>query len=295
MPTNSVDKNKYFDKPTLITKGAGQSSVKVGNEKQNQPAAMNSIHHQAKISDKARQLSMLHIDGVIGKFEQGNTGDCWLLSGVRALANTKKGAAAIKNSISQGKNGNVTVKLKGYGESYTFTPAQINEAEGRLSSGDDDVRVIEMAMEKHRQKLINNGYNFLEVNKNDVIDPSSPLNSGTEDEILEALTGKIAEIYATGMNFTDAKGDWVKNSLSVKETDKYLSLIKKNPNKYAATTSFRHEKGPMETAHSYSIRNVDDYSVTVVNPYDSSKDEKILKPIFLGNCADINLLDTTQK
>lgn len=93
-------------------------------------------------------------NGKIENFKQGNTGDCWALAAIHTLAKTKNGAEIIKNSIKKLPSGNVVVELKGAKESYRFTPEQVNDAKGRLSQGDDDVRLLEMALEQHRLKLL---------------------------------------------------------------------------------------------------------------------------------------------
>ena len=74
-----------------------------------------------------------------------------------------------------------------------------------------------------------------------------------------------------------------------------MSLIQKNPDKYATSISFLKERGPMLYAHAYSIKSVDNYSVNIVNPLNTSKEVKLLKPDFLDNCSEMIMLDTSKK
>ena len=74
------------------------------------------------------------------------------------------------------------MRLAGTGEVYTFTPEQINKAEGKLSSGDDDVRVIELALEQHRIKQINARAKAAKKPAANST-PKNPSFSGIDDEI----------------------------------------------------------------------------------------------------------------
>jgi len=252
-------------------------------EKKKQWMKLQETEENKRIAQREIEQSTVRINGKIEDFEQGNTNDCWALTGIRALANTKKGAEIIKNSISQTKNGNVTVKLKGVNETYTFTPAQIKESEGRLSTGDDDVRVIEMAMEQHRLNIFKRGFyvGIGDIN-GERAGVQNPLESGCPSEAIFLLTGKDSEYYSSsGCFFADALIS--------------LSKIRKNPDKYAGTTSFKEEKDLVTNDHAYSIKSVDTESVTVVNPWDSSKGVKIYNNKFLENYYGVCIFDAEQK
>jgi len=58
------------------------------------------------------------IDGEIGTFGQGGTGDCWLLAGLISLNSSQYGRQLIKDSLNVNNDGSVTVTFKGIGKSY---------------------------------------------------------------------------------------------------------------------------------------------------------------------------------
>ncbi len=82
---------------------------------------------------------------------QGEIGDCWLLAGINSLSYSKLGENVLKNSIQNNKNGTYTVALKrGKFLICDFTSSDIKYAKqsGRYSSGDSDVLLMELAVEK---------------------------------------------------------------------------------------------------------------------------------------------------
>lgn len=253
---------------------------------------------------KREENKKIEINGTIEKFKQGYTGDCWALAGIKALADTKKGAELIKNMIFQDKDGNVTVKLPGTGEVYKFTTKEINRAEGRLSIGDDDVRVLEMALEKHREKLIKAGASSGILEQLGLKDfresvgcgtEKMPLDGGTGAEIFSIFTGKKPEI-SISQNGLQVAFNNLMQYFGGKATETYLDMIQKNPEKYAATTSFIFKKNAHITnGHYYSIRAVDKNNVYLFNPWDSSKLLKMKKSNFINNCEEIDFCDPTQK
>jgi len=270
-------------------------------------------------AEKNYYRSHLKINGKIEKSEQGKTGDCWALAGVNALSYTKIGAQFIKNSISQNIDGNVTVKLAGAKKSYTFTPAKIKKSSGRLSKGDDDVRVIELAFEAHRKdaykdKIIKKGH-FDSSKSFKIIYPRNILSGGLNAEAIFMLTGKYPSILTNYNNrSTHNKIDYVHQpsqagksmtnwaSLIKKDSNRYglqvekslsnyLSLIQKYPDRYTAVVSFGHKQKHMRTQHSYSLKNVDKNNVTVVNPWDSAEEIKIPRKAFAENYLELDFFD----
>ncbi len=119
-------------------------------------------------------------------FSQGNIGDCALLSSVYALSLTEDGAKAIKDSIkiNKNKNGSITsydVHFSGVDETYNVTQKELKEAkeyksldERIYSRGDDDMTVIELALEKCFKKSKNKVLR-------DLVDNYTTLN--TEDKL----------------------------------------------------------------------------------------------------------------
>lgn len=247
---------------------------------------------------------IIKINGRIEDFEQGDTGDCWALAGIKSISNTKKGAEIIKNMISQDKNGNVTVRLPHVKEMYTFSPKEIKEAEGRLSTGDDDVRVLELALEKHRLKLVKKGYSDETLKPFGLFHPKERVGNGNQKEPLKAGTGAEAFAILTGTApYVNRNQDGIliepdeRIEFSRDKTKgDYLDMLQKNPQRYAATTYFDFDEGENIAAmHEYSIKAVDGDYVYLVNPWESSKTVKMKKDDFILNSAGIDFCDLNQK
>lgn len=93
-------------------------------------------------------------NGKIEVSQQGQTGDCWLLSGINSLSQTDFGKDAIKNAIQKNEDGSYTIKIKATGDEYNISPEEIIEARStdKYSEGDLDVLLIELGVEKHYTK-----------------------------------------------------------------------------------------------------------------------------------------------
>ena len=81
-------------------------------------------------------------------FIQNKTGDCFLLAPVMSALLKNKTKYALEKCIKlDQKTGDVTVYFKGSDKSYTIKSEDINNST-HLSSGDEDVRAIELAFDK---------------------------------------------------------------------------------------------------------------------------------------------------
>lgn len=150
-------------------------------------------------------------DGVIGSFSQGKTGDCGFLSTLKALSSNKKYAKKIEKLITDNKNGTYTVVFPDAKDKpYTFSNEEI-EAANQYSTGDKDVRILEMAAEKHRvatqgvglraifptearQLLIGEKYKFFAYGKNAAL-------SVDKDKMLYLDTSEVLKMIPDGKFF----------------------------------------------------------------------------------------------
>ena len=134
------------------------------------------------------------INGEIENTEQGDAGDCWLLTHINGLRDTKWGKKLIKNAIKPDGAGGAVITFKGAkGEQKEFH-ISVNEIikareSGIYSSGDDDMIAMELAVEKY---LIKFGHLY-EDRKQDIGTESGKAITGnglSGSEFVELLSGK---------------------------------------------------------------------------------------------------------
>lgn len=305
---DDTDKNGKYDTMKVMSIDDSLSkrdllSIKKLDESQNDiKNVQESLLAKLKAEDNEYNLSKINIDGKIDDFEQNRlaTGDCWLLAGLKSLSLTENGIKTIKDSVSQDDDGNVTVMLKGVNESYTFSPKEINKSKIKLSSGDDDARVIELAVQNHRMKTLASGDYVANKNlpnqgldKRIGDDAANPLSGGRPDELFYLLTGKKMNYYIPKIDVMSKEVD-KKELIALNMDDDLnngLALKADEPDRYAASVSFKQTKNSMIEDHIYAIKSVNDSFVVLVNPQDTSKEIKIHYNDFLDNCSMITLCD----
>ena len=199
--------------------------------------------------------NMVDVNGVIGDFEQGHTGDCWLLSALKALSSTPAGQNLIKNQISWADDyTSVTVYFAGVDKYITVSAEEIIEAieEGKYSHGDKDVLVIELAMEKVYGDI--NGdwpstfWSRIVGNANIQLDTHVNGNSNT----LKSWLNNLLQNKSQGQNFAATF------CLNPGEAGCSCSCTNGEP--------FSYFRG----AHAFAITDISSTTITFVNPWDSS-------------------------
>lgn len=207
-------------------------------------------------------------NGKIDKdFKQGNTGDCWLLSPIKALSNSPKGLKILNDSIKVDKNGNVTVTLKGVNKSYTFTKEEINR-NTQLSTGDLDVRAVEMAVDRY----------FAEERGSDNTRDKIDINSNQEYVAFQILTGKTG--YYNGYKI-DSKIDKLPNKKKISpeqitrfnDQNHIVCVSAHSKNKDAIMLKATdNSNAKLEKNHSYTVSRADSNYVYLINPWNTSKE-----------------------
>lgn len=81
-------------------------------------------------------------------FNQGQIGDCWFLASIAAVQRSPKGQDILDNMITDNKDGTYTVKFKGADKEYTVSAIELLSKDD-YAYGDFDVRILEIAAEKH--------------------------------------------------------------------------------------------------------------------------------------------------
>jgi len=263
---SKIDKDKNGQLSQLEIDNASSSFQEIFNDavKGFKDIATNLFGGENKVlADNAPPDQSDAPNGKVDKdFKQGQTGDCWLLSAIAAKASTPEGQADLNKMLSVDDKGNVTVELGG--KQYTYEKALL-ESYPELSSGDLDVRALELAIEDRRiekrqpknfeqlNNILDGGYTyemFNELHSNNVIAEThcfemngNAINIIKNNNEKDGLLGKIAMVAAT-----DEKSDLSK----IKVLDENNNSIK------------------LYNKHAYAVINADDNYVYLKNPHDTS-------------------------
>ena len=236
-------------------------------------------------------------DGQIGETKQVGTGNCWLLSGINALSYTEEGRQIIKDSLEY-CDGYTMVHLKGYG-TVVVQDKDVAQTKGSLqySSGDDDMIIFELAIEQIMDEIANG-----EI----MVDPDAPWFIENSEDLEKTKWGSssteggwVNELiyYVTGK-----EGKNIKDKVEMKEN---LQAFEANGNKDLAMGASTSEDSKVKDIngdtvklagnHAYSIKEVKDGVVTVINPWDSSKEIKLDIDTFCEAFSSIDVTDLSDK
>lgn len=193
-------------------------------------------------------------------FKQGTSGDCWLLASIKAIALKPEGLKILNDSITTDANGNVTVNLKGVDQSYTFTQAEIL-MNNQMSSGDLDVRALEMAIDKYLYENKNNSFEANDLNGN-LAKTAYKILLDKEGEDLEITNENIDKFNQPNFVAT------VYNS--------------SNSNKTIYALNNKQENVELIDEHAYSVVRSDEKYVYIINPHDTSEELKITRENFIN-------------
>lgn len=223
-----------------------------------------------------------------GDFSQSNvTGDCWLLASIKALAMSPKGLKILNDSIKvNDRDKTVTVTLKGVGKSYTFDFYELAAAR-ELSSGDLDVRAIEMAVNEYFREQ---GY----------VNDQPDINGNWMHVAYNILTGQGGwdHWYPKG-----SKADALLNSDGI--TDAQINNFNKSNHivtvatvdaKTASAKTSTGETVELHTSHAYAVKGSDKDYVYIVNPWDTRNEEviKVPRETFKDFFDDIDEFDLSK-
>ncbi len=214
------------------------------------------------------------INGIIDAFAQGQTGDCWLLSSLESLSNSEEGRKLLQNAIQINDDGTYTVKFDGADWAINITDTDLRAARnsGQYSNGDDDVLLMEVAMQNYLTQVRDGQVqiNSADINATAAEGGINPLNSGRSTNLTELLTGKTNWSIGTGSNI-----------------DELFNQIQNNRENTFATLSFKAGgNGALNTlnagtvvtgasadsGHLWSIKSVSGNNITLVNPWDSEQE-----------------------
>jgi len=196
-----------------------------------------------------------NVDGQVGNSKVGSLGDGWLLCGINAAAVTRAGHDAILQSIQPNDDGSVSVTFKGdpKHKAYKVTPQEFAQAK-ELSTGDPDMRVLEIAF---RKLIADHPERFGKKGNLDLLDPRGPHRSGAE--AIRYLLGSDSKIYNSPIGFG--------------KLGQILDTLGKSGKENAISMSFLHDvPGKIKAYAGYTLMSIDPEKkqVSVLNPDDSS-------------------------
>ena len=210
---------------------------------------------------------------------QGNSGDCWLISGIMSLSYTDEGKELIKDSISQNDNGNYVVNFKGLGKSYEVSQDELDEynistydnAKGKESTyttGDDDMLLMELACKKAID------------DPNTNIPTNDGVNGGSAYYLYQMLSDNPTA-YAYGDNF--------------EQMANFMTYYYNNQDNTSATLGIVDSFSGLPGDHAYAVKDYDGYTMTIVNPWNTTEDIKVTNDELIDNFGsyDMSLADMT--
>lgn len=189
------------------------------------------ILRMVKRGEKAEDMPISQPNGKIDTdIVQGNTGDCWLLSGIISAINNPNSKEKLESQIKTDPvTKDVTVNLAGANKTYTIKAHDIENAD-HLSKGDGDVRAIELAFDRYFKEQAYKGgdnidikgnyvntffkvmfgsgvcYDFNDVKNMDFNNKTKVYTFGTGGESCTALTSKKEELSLIANHAYAVKG-----------------------------------------------------------------------------------------
>ena len=234
----------------------------------------------------AKSEHPFEIDSKIENIKQGMIGDCWLLSGLVAFSNTPYGSEIIKNSITSNDDGSYSVYFKGIDKSFTITQNEliIAKSTDEYLKGDYDALLMELAFEKVFKEgtAIETGYDHL---NSDIWNLNSEKNN--ETNVLDGGYFSYVTYLLTG-----------KDTTTIARNDIHSIDPKTIPATICFSRDFMPDINGQEievsdngSRHAWILKSIDEDVATIVNPWDTSKEEKVFVDDLASHISGFDILD----
>lgn len=212
-----------------------------------------------------------------GTFKQGNTGDCWLLAGIQSLSLTKEGRAVLDKSVKVDAQGNATVTFSGIGKTYKITARDL-KCSNELSTGDTDVRAMEIAMDRYFREAMPNG--------------NADIDGNTVSKAFELLGDPNKTQSAMGQRGVSQVIEYIR-STGMKGKASVTGMTGNVDPRGMDATNEKGEKVKMYNGHAYTVKGADSNFVYLINPHDTSSTIKIPVTQYLDKFNLISITDVT--
>ena len=206
-------------------------------------------------------------------------GDCWLLSAIKSISYNKVGRIVLEKMIARCSDATI-VYLRGLDTFITIPNIDITQAisSSHYSQGSKTAIIIELAFEKLRQEMLKMKF-FLPKNLPDYMKDipfnffQNKLNWGFSSQAFYCLLGKEA--------IQVDKNEISQCLYNIEHYDNIIACCAFVGNDDFFVKDFYGKNIQIYSRHSYSIKSVNKYTVTIVNPHHTDKDILLDKNIFV--------------
>lgn len=224
------------------------------------------MHRNWIVKEENYGDDILNLNGKLDEqTKQGRTGDCYLLSFIKTMDSKTKGRELLNSLRKDLPNGDVRITCKGNGKTYRITKEEILAAD-YLSTGDDDMRVWELAMDKYCKDL---AYEDPLKFYNDV-----DSDGGFSSEVISAFWGKNICSTIESWEF-EVNDEIFKFSDLNNENFGFTfhgSEISNDNFAFPQVLSVTGENEEFITNHAYRVSRFENNRIYFTNPWDDSEE-----------------------
>ncbi len=212
----------------------------------------------------------------IDNYKQNTIQDCWFLSALTSLENTKKGADIIKNSIDYTDDG-IKITFNGLNKRYTISNEEIKQAKSakennddlKYTEGDDDVLAFELALERLSKYIADNKIdikgNASDFEQSDIINGNSP-------EFAMEILGINTEKCETKIQKPQELETFLNNRTDSSLNENTASILCSNDAEIV--TDINGKTKELKEMHTYGVKSISkkDNTITFSDPWNTKEE-----------------------